>query len=69
MGELVDMEGWALACAAKAFSKKLYIRKILTDFSPECDIHSNILSICRVLKKLEISGYKPCVPPFGAPLM
>lgn len=24
MGELVDMEGWALACAAKAFSKTLH---------------------------------------------
>lgn len=52
-GELVDMEGWALAQAAQAFAKKLFMRKILTDFSPECDIHANILSVCRSLEKLD----------------
>ena len=52
-GELVDMEGWALARAAVAFSKKLFVRKILTDFSPECDIKAGILSVCASLKELE----------------
>lgn len=52
-GELVDMEGWALARAAEAFSKKLFVRKILTDFSPECDIKAGILSVCTSLKELE----------------
>lgn len=52
-GELVDMEGWALARAAEAFSKKLSVRKILTDFSPECDIKAGILSVCAALGELE----------------
>ena len=52
-GELVDMEGWALARAAEAFSKKLFVRKILTDFSPECDIKAGILSVCAALGELE----------------
>lgn len=52
-GELVDMEGWALARAAEAFSKKLSVRKILTDFSPECDIKAGILSACAALGELE----------------
>lgn len=52
-GEIVDMEGWALARAAEAFSKRLFIRKILTDFSPGCDISANIVSVCAALEGLE----------------
>ena len=35
------------------FSKKLFVRKILTDFSPECDIKAGILSVCAALGELE----------------
>lgn len=52
-GRVADMEGWALAQAAQAYSKKLYMRKILSDFSPECDIHASILAVCAALEKLE----------------
>ncbi len=52
-GELVDMEGWALAKAAKTFSKRLRMRKILSDFSPDCDLHGDIMSICKALPLLE----------------
>ncbi len=43
--ELVDMEAYAFATAAKLFSKKLRVVKLVSDFSPECDIHENILSL------------------------
>lgn len=52
-GDLVDMEGYALAMAAKVFSKKLSIIKIVSDFSEQCDIHRNILSLQRRLANIK----------------
>ncbi len=43
--ELVDMEAYALAAAAKLFSKELRIVKMLSDFSEACDIHDNIVRL------------------------
>ncbi len=42
---LVDMEGYALAKGASIFSKKLYMLKCVSDFSPECDIVGNIKAL------------------------
>ena len=44
-GELVDMECYALAYAAYICGKKLSALKLVTDFSPDCDIHANILAL------------------------
>ncbi len=44
-GELVDMEGYALAFAAEVFGKKLSMIKLVSDFSEECDITENIKSL------------------------
>lgn len=52
-GDLVDMEGYALAMSAKVFSKKLSIIKIVSDFSEQCDIHRNILSLQRRLANIK----------------
>ncbi|MFR6032888.1 MAG: hypothetical protein ACLUKN_06720 [Bacilli bacterium] len=41
-GQLVDMEGYAIARAAELFGKKLEMIKMLTDFSENCDISENI---------------------------
>jgi len=41
-GELVDMECYALARAADITGKKLIAKKLVTDFSAECDIFKNI---------------------------
>lgn len=44
-GKLVDMECYALASTAKFSGKKLSAYKLATDFSPECDIHKNIIAM------------------------
>ena len=44
-GELVDMEGYALAFAAEVFGKKLSMIKLVSDFSEECNINENIKSL------------------------
>jgi len=41
-GELVDMEGYALASVAALYNKKLSMLKMVTDFSSDCDISKNI---------------------------
>jgi len=45
IGDLIDMEGYAIASAARIFSKKLSIIKLVTDFSPKCDIKKNIFEM------------------------
>lgn len=44
-GELVDMEGYAFAFAAKVFGKKISMIKLVSDFSEECNINENIKSL------------------------
>ncbi len=52
-GELVDMEGYALARAAEIFGKKISMLKMVTDFSQNCDIHANILALSKGFAKIE----------------
>lgn len=52
-GELIDMEGYALARSADIFSKKISMIKMLTDFSDKCDIHANILALSKGFAKME----------------
>lgn len=52
-GELIDMEGYALARSASIFSKKIEMIKMLTDFSEKCDIHANILAFSEGFAKME----------------
>ncbi len=51
-GELVDMEGYALAFAANIFGKKLSMIKLVSDFSENCDIKENIKSLQKRLANL-----------------
>ena len=44
-GELVDMEGYALASLAEVYGKKISMVKMVTDFSPDCDIFANIIKL------------------------
>ena len=48
-GDLVDMEGYALAFAADVFGKKLSMIKMVSDFSQDCDINANIRKLSRRL--------------------
>ncbi len=52
-GELVDMEGYALARAASIFGKRISMLKMVTDFSQDCDIHANILSLSKGFAKMD----------------
>lgn len=52
-GELVDMEGYAFAFAAKVFGKKLSMIKLVSDFSEECNINENIKSLQKRLAHVE----------------
>lgn len=53
-GDLVDMEGYAFAAAAELFSKKIRIVKMVSDFSPECDIHENIMLLRTRLAEINL---------------
>ena len=52
-GELIDMEGYALARSADIFSKEISMIKMLTDFSEKCDIHANILALSEGFAKMK----------------
>ncbi len=45
LAELVDMEGYAFARAAKIYGKKLAMYKLVSDFSPKCNIRANTLAL------------------------
>ena len=52
-GDLVDMEGYAFAFAAEVFHKKISMIKLVSDFSEECDIMTNIRILSRRLSNIE----------------
>lgn len=52
-GDLVDMEGYAFAFAAEVFHKKISMIKLVSDFSEECDIMTNIRILSKRLSNIE----------------
>ncbi len=53
LGDIVDMEGYSIAFAARMYSKHLEIVKFVSDFSPDCDIHANIGRLRYLVAKME----------------
>lgn len=52
--DIVDMEAYAYAQAAKLFKRKIAFIKFVSDFSPECDIHLNILRLRHTLENMPL---------------
>ncbi len=52
-GDIVDMEAYSLVSAARLFSKDIEVVKLVTDFSPECDIRANIVKLRHLIAGLD----------------
>lgn len=52
--DIVDMEAYAHAHAAKLFKKEIAFIKFVSDFSADCNIHENILRLSRTLEDMPL---------------